>query len=358
MDKNNLQYLKDLTAAPSPSGFEMPIAAVMRARLERSADAVATDVMGSVHGLLKGTDEKAPRVMLAGHIDEVGLMVRYITDDGFVSFSSIGGIDAGILPGMRVDVWTKQGPLRGVIGKRAIHMLDADERKALVPLEKLTIDLGLSGEEARARIMIGDPITFALQLEEIGEGFAVSRAFDDKIGAYVITRALELVKEAGGAASELTVAGTVQEEIGMRGGETSCFGIDPDIGIAVDVGQATDTPDVDKRRFGDIRCGGGPIITRGPNINPVVFERLLAAADKAGVPYQIAGNPRGTGTDANAIQLTRGGKAAGLIEVPLRYMHTPSEVVCLDDIDAAASLLARFVLGLDATVDFTPRVEG
>jgi putative aminopeptidase FrvX len=355
MEKNNLQYLKDLTSAPSPSGYEMPIAAVMRARLEDSADAVETNVMGSVHGMLKGAGS-GPNVMLAGHIDEIGLMVHYITDEGFVAFGAIGGIDAGILPGMRVNIWTAEGPLRGIIGKKAIHMMDPDERKAFVPIEKLCVDTGLSGEEAKRRIMIGDAITFALSLEEFGDGFATSRAFDDKIGAYVVTRVLEEVKRAGGATVDLTVAGTVQEEIGLRGGATSVFGIDPVVGIAVDCGHATDTPDADKRRFGEFRCGGGPLIARGPNVNPVVFARLVAAAEKAGVPYQISAEPRGTGTDANAIQLSRGGKAAGLVEVPVRYMHTPSEVTKLEDMDAAVKLLTQFVLDLDDTVDFTPRI--
>ncbi len=355
MKKKDLQYLKDLTSAPSPSGYETPIAAVMRARLSHSADAVETNVMGSVHGVLRGKGN-GPSVMLAGHIDEIGLIVHYISDEGFVSFSAIGGIDAGILPGMRVKIWTKEGPLRGIIGKKAIHMMDPDERKAYLPIEKLCIDTGLSGEEARKRIMIGDAATFALDLEEFGEGFATSRAFDDKIGAYVVTRVLEEVKRAGGAEADLTVAGTVQEEIGLRGGITSVFGIDPVVGIAVDCGHATDTPDADKRRFGEFKCGGGPIISRGPNINPVVFERLVAAAQKVNIPYQISAEPRGTGTDANAIQLSRGGTAAALVEVPVRYMHTPSEVTKLDDMEAAVTLLTQFILDLDASVDFTPRL--
>ncbi|MDR1422244.1 MAG: M20/M25/M40 family metallo-hydrolase, partial [Coriobacteriales bacterium] len=191
--------------------------------------------------------------------------------------------------------------------------------------------------------------------EEYGDGFAVARAFDDKIGAWAAARVLEEVKKAGGAAGDVIAAGTVQEEIGIRGATTSVYSVNPDIGISVEVGHATDYPGIEKTTYGEAKCGEGPIIARGPNINPVLFERMVAAAIKAEVPYQIGPEPRGTGTDANAFQLSRGGKVAGLISVPLRYMHTPTEVLKLADLDATVKLLTQFVLDLDANVDFTPR---
>lgn len=355
MEKKHLDFLRELIEAPSPSGYEQPAAKVMRDRVSTSADSVETNVMGSVHATLKGKGA-GPSVMLAGHIDEVGMMVAYITDDGYITFEAIGGVDAAILPGMRVDVHTKSGILRGVMGRKPIHLIDAEERKAVTPIDKLFIDLGLPADKVKAKVRIGDPITYGVGFEEYGEGFAVSRAFDDKMGAWIAVRVLEEVKAAGGATGDLIAAGTVQEEIGTRGGETSAYGVNPVIGMAVEVGHATDYPDIEKRKYGEAKCGSGPIIGRGPNINPVLFDLLVEAAEKAGVPYQIGPESRGTGTDANPIQLSRGGKVAGLVSVPLRYMHTPTEVLCLEDLENTVKLLTRFILDLDSETDFTPMI--
>ena len=354
MQKKDLDFLKALVEAPSPSGFEQPAAAVFRERLSKTADRVETNVMGSVHAVLEGTRKNGVSVMLAGHIDEIGLMVNYITPEGFVAFSAIGGVDAAILPGGRVRVHTKEGAILGVVGRKPIHLIDEDERKTITKLDKLFIDVGLKGDEAKKRVRIGDPITFDVGLETFGDGLAVSRAFDDKMGAWIAARVLEEVKKAGGAHGELTVAATVQEEIGLRGGITSAWCCDPEVGIAVEVGHATDYPDIDKRKHGEANCGEGPIIARGANVNPLLFELLVSAAEKARVAYQIGAEPRGTGTDANAIQLSRGGKAAALVSIPLRYMHTPTEVLALSDLEATVKLMTRFVLDLAPGTDFTP----
>jgi endoglucanase len=297
--------------------------------------------------------------MIAGHIDEIGLMVKYVDNDGFISFDAIGGVDAAILPGMRVNVYgtgdNTTTLLRGVMGRKPIHLIEPDERKNVTKIDKLFIDVGLSGKEVKKCIRIGDPITYGVGFETYGNGFAVARAFDDKIGVWIAVRVLEEVKKAGGARGNLIAAGTVQEEIGLRGGTTSAYGVDPFIGISAEVGHATDYPGIEKTKYGAAKCGGGPLIARGPNINPVLFERLVTAAEKAKVPYQIGPEPRATGTDANPIQVSRGGKVAGLISIPLRYMHTPTEVLKLDDLDSAVKLLTRFALDLDGKVDFTPR---
>jgi putative aminopeptidase FrvX len=354
MQKKDLQFLSDLVEAPSPSGFEQPAAKVFRERLHKTADSIDTNVMGSVHAVLSGSDPKGVSVMLAGHIDEIGLMVNYITPDGFIAFASIGGVDAAVLPGMRVRVHAKEGALLGVMGRKPIHLIEDDERKSVTKIEKLFIDLGFSGDEVKKKVRIGDPITFDVGLETFGDDLAVSRAFDDKMGAWIAARVLEEVKKAGGPAGDLIAAATVQEEVGLRGGITSAYGVNPMVGIAVEVGHATDYPDIDKRKHGEANCGDGPIIARGPNINPALFDLLQAAAEKAKVPFQIGAEPRGTGTDANAIQLSRGGKAAALISIPLRYMHTPTEVLSLKDLDATVKLLTRFVLDLKPGTDFTP----
>ena len=354
MQKKDLEFLSRLVEAPSPSGFEQPAAAVFRERLTRVADKVETNVMGSVHAVLSGKKPEGVSVMLAGHIDEIGLMVNYITPEGFIAFAAIGGVDAAILPGIRVQVHTKDGALLGVMGRKPIHLIDEEERKNITKLDLLFIDLGMEVKKIKKSVRVGDPITFDVGLELFGDGFAVSRAFDDKMGAWIAARVLEEVKKAGGPAGDLTAAATVQEEIGLRGGHTSAWCCDPVVGIAVEVGHATDYPDIDKRKHGEATCGGGPIIARGANVNPALFELLVKAAEKSKVPYQIGAEPRGTGTDANAIQLSRGGKAAALISIPLRYMHTPTEVLALSDLDAAVKLLTRFVLDLKPGTDFTP----
>jgi endoglucanase len=345
-------FLKTLVEAPSPSGYEQPAAAVYRDYVAPFADEVTTDVMGSVHAKLDGGD--GPSVMLAGHIDEIGFLVGFITSKGFIAFKPIGGIDPHLLPGTRVKVHTADGPLTGVIGRMPVHLIDKDDRKKVVKMHKLFIDVGMDEKAVKERVRIGDPITFAVGFEEFGERMAVSRAFDDKIGAWAVAEAMRLVKEAGGASGDLYSVATVQEEVGLRGGTASAYAVDADVGLAVEVGHATDYPDVDKRRHGDVKCGKGPIIYRGANINPVVFDLLVEVAEAEKIPYQLDGEPRGTGTDANPMQLTRGGKAAGLVSVPLRYMHTPTEVLSLDDLENLARLVAAFVLKLEPGVDFTP----
>jgi len=257
MRSESFEFFKTLIESPSPSGYEQPAAKVFRDYVTPLADEVTTDVMGSVHALLKGTGD-GPSVMLAGHIDEIGFMVTYITDDGFCAFAPIGGHDPQILPGMRVDVHTKDGVLRGVLGRLPIHLLEDEERKKVVKIDRMFIDLGMSGDEVKKKVRVGDPVTYGVGLETFGEGMAVSRAFDDKMGAWICAEALRLVKESGGAAGDLVAAGTVQEEIGLRGGTTSAYSLDPVVGIAVEVTHATDYLDVDKRKFGEVKCGGGP----------------------------------------------------------------------------------------------------
>ncbi len=358
MRKKSLAFFKELAEAPSPSGFEQPAARVFRENITAEADEVVTNVMGSVHALLRGTDaERDGRrvsIMLAGHIDEIGLMVTYITAEGFIAFKQIGGVDEAIMPGSRVRVHTRDGALLGVLGRMPIHLLEEDERKQVAKTHKLFIDLGMSAEKVKEVVRVGDPVTFDVGFEEFGEGMVVSRAFDDKMGAFICAEVLREVRARGGAKVDLVVAGTVQEEVGLRGGITSAYGVDPTAGIAVEVGHATDYPDVDKRKHGEATCGKGPIISRGANINPVLFDLLAQAAERAGVPHQFDGQPRATGTDANAIQLSRGGKAAALVGVPLRYMHTPVEVLALADVEAAIALLAELVCTLDPDTDFTP----
>lgn len=353
MEKNDRAYLKRLLETPSVTGSEVAVATLVRERLADVADEVSTDVMGSVHATLKGTGS-APSVMLAAHMDEIGLMVTYVSDDGFLSVSAVGGVDAAILPGMRVDVHTAKGPLRGVVGRKPIHLIEPDERTKVTPLSSLVIDLGLPAKKVKKRVRIGDVVTFGVGFERFGCGMAVSRAFDDKCGVWIAARVMEELKAQGGAEGDFIAAATVQEEIGTRGAITTTYGVNPDVGLAFDVTHATDYPGISKAKHGDVRCGGGPVIARGPNINPVVFERLVAAAEAEGISYQLEAEPSVTGTDARSIQVAREGKACGLVSVPLRYMHTPTEVVALSDLEDTVRLIVRFVRDLDADVSFVP----
>lgn len=353
MSKVDKAYLKQLVETPSVTGTETRIASVVRERLSEVADEIETNVMGSVHARLVGSGS-APSVMIAAHMDEVGLMVTHISDQGFLSVAAVGGVDAAILPGMRVDVHTSTETLRGVVGRKPIHLIEADERKKVTPLTSLVIDLGLSPRRVKSLVKVGDVITYGVGFEKMGKGMAVSRGFDDKAGVYVITRVMEELKKSGKAKGDYICAATVQEEIGLRGGTTSAYGVNPDVAIAVDVTHATDYPGIDQSRYGKVICGEGPVIARGPNINPAVFERLCAAAKKEGIAVQFEAEPGVTGTDAGTMQVQRGGCACGLVSIPLRYVHTPTEVLKLSDLEETVALLKRFILDLDENVSFVP----
>ncbi|WP_165060870.1 M42 family metallopeptidase [Adlercreutzia sp. ZJ154] len=356
MKKKQIKFLKKLVETPSPTGSEEHVAEIVRERMAYTADWINTDTMGSVHLTLDGRDN-GPSLMLSAHMDEVGLMVTYISDEGFLSVASIGGVDAAILPGMRVDVHTSSGKVRGVVGRKPIHLIEADDRKQVTPLDKLVIDVGLSAKEVKQRIRIGDAITYGVGFERYGNGLAVSRGFDDKVGVFIACRVMENLLQLGRSSGDFTAAITVQEEIGTRGAITSAHSINPDIALAFDVTHATDYPGIDKSKYGDIRLGKGPVIARGPNINPCVFERLVAAAKEKNIPYQIEAEPSVTGTDARAIQISQDGIPTGLISIPLRYMHTPTEVISLKDVQNAIKLITTFTMNLDRDSSFIPGID-
>lgn len=355
MREESLSFLRRLLEAPSPSGFEQPAQRVWREYVKTFADTVSTDRHGNVIAAIN--PKGRPRVMLAGHCDELGFMINYVNDQGFLHFKAIGGHDLGIVPGRRVLIHTRNGPVRGVIGKRAIHLMTEEERKNPKPkIEDYWIDVAAKDKaEAKSLVEIGDPVTYTVAYEELRNGYAVSRAFDDKAGAFAVAEGLRLIAAGrSGLAAAVFAVSTVQEEVGLRGAHTSAFGIDPDIGVAVDVTHATDSPDMDKRKIGEVNLGGGPAIARGANFSPIVFDRLVDAAKKSGIPFQVEGEPRGTGTDANVIQLTRAGVAAGLVSLPLRYMHTTVEMIALRDVEQTAQLLTTFCLDLTPDVHLIP----
>jgi endoglucanase len=352
MRKESLAFLKKLVTTPSPSGFESEIQKVCESYASAFSDEVYKDVHGNqYHVCNPGADL---RVMLAGHVDEIALMVNDIDDKGFLSFVPIGGVDPSVLDGQRVTVHAEEGPVPGVVGRTAIHLTDKSERGKPLQMHQLWCDIGAKDkEEAESKVAIGDPITIDVGFVELMNNRVVARAFDDRIGAWVILEALRLLDRKKLKVAVYAVT-TVQEEIGLRGARTSAFACDPHAGIAVDVGHAVDHPQVDQRRYRESSLDGGPVLYRGPNINPVVGRQLIETARKKKLPFQVAAAPRGTGTDANAMQLSRGGVATGLISVPNRYMHSPVELISLEDAENAAKLIAEWLHSLKKNASFIP----
>ncbi|MBN2461824.1 MAG: M42 family metallopeptidase [Candidatus Cloacimonetes bacterium] len=352
MDKKSKKFLHDLVLAPSPSGFEQPAQEVYRQFIAEYADEVKTDVHGNVIALKHGSEKI--RFMVVGHADEIGLMIKYIDDDGFLRFSAIGGIDGSLLPGLRVNVYSASNVFKGVIGRKPIHLLDSEERNRAPKLSDLWIDIGAKNKkEAQKMVSIGDFATFAPGVDELNTDIMTTKATDNKAGVYVAAGVLKEIGKQKIAANVYSVS-SVQEEIGLRGAKTSAFQIDPQVSIAIDVTHATDYPGMDKNNLGDIRLGKGPVIARGANINPQVFKMLVSAAKEAKVDYQIEAAPRGTGTDANAIQVSRAGVATGLISIPNRYMHTPNEIISYKDLDGAVKIITQFARMLNDKSDFIP----
>jgi endoglucanase len=351
LDKKALDFLELLVNTPSPSGFERPAQEVWREYVSEFADRVDSDTQGNSIGVVNPGG--SPRVMLIGHCDEVGFMVRHVNDDGFVYFGAIGGVDPQIVPAKRVLIQSARGPVKGVVGRLAIHMMDKDAEKKRPQLHEMWIDIGArSKAQALKRISIGDPIVFDMGFDILSGKLAVARGFDDKMGAFAVAEALRKVSRRKRIKAAVYGVASVQEEISFAGAETSTFHLEPDVAIAIDVGQATDTPGAKKEKYGECKLGGGPIIARGSAVSQRVEELLREIADKKRIPYQAEAAPRWTGTDADAVFKSRGGVACGLISVPNRYMHTPVEVIDLTDLERSAGLMAAFASEVMPKMDF------
>ena len=346
----NDAFLNALLTTPSPTGREAPLQDKVEAQVKPFADKVIRDSFGNLTAIVN--EGGSPRVMLAGHADEIGMQIKYIDDKGFLWINALGGIDTSVYTGRQVDILAKGGVVAGVLGKRPIHLMTAKDLEKAPELAKMWIDIGATdGDDAKKRVSIGDPVVLKSELFSLGGSLRVSRAFDDKAGVYVVMEAARLAKEYQ-AKAEIYAVATAQEEIGTRGAIVSSYQSDAGIGFAVDVSFATDYPGEDKKLIGEFKLGGGPIVTRGPNINPKLFDYIIATAEKHHIPVQIHACPRPTGTDARSMQLARGGMAVGLISIPLRYMHTPVETISLDDLALCVELLARCITGLDKTTSF------
>ncbi len=352
MNEHTLTFLKQLLSTPGPSGDEAAVARIWRTEAETIADEVSVDVRGNSFAVLNGG---APRVLLAGHIDEIGLMVSYIDDDGFLSFSAIGGWDSQVLVGQRVRLLGRHGDVMGVIGKKPIHLMDDDEEKKVSKIKDLWIDIGAHNRvEAAERVRVGTVGVLDAAVYEFPNGRIVSRSIDDRIGAFTVLEALRLLAEDRPTATVAAVA-TCQEETSFAGAQTAAFRYDPHVAIAVDVTFATDHPGADKKQHGDVKLGGGPVLARGAANSPAVYSRLLDLAEREGIPYSVQITPRYTGTDADVIHVARGGVATAVVSIPNRYMHSPNEMVELADVEHAATLIAAFVRSLSPDTDFVPR---
>jgi len=356
MNRAAKAFLQKLVESPSPSGFEQPAQKLVRARMKDVADSVRTDVHGNVVGVV---NPDAPlRVMLAGHCDEIGLMITHIGDlvgeEGYVYFAAIGGVDPGILPGQKVEIHNERGSVFGVIGRKPIHLMEKDERGKPMKVQQCWIDIGAKDrKDALKAVAIGDPVTVVRRFTELRNGLVAARGFDDRVGAWCVVETMRKIARMKLNCAVYCVS-TVQEELGLRGARTAAYGIDPHVGIAIDVGFASDWPRAEKKVIGEIALGKGPILHRGANINPVLARLMEKAAKKKRIPFQIQAEPRATGTDANVMQINRAGAAAALVSVPNRYMHTPVEVVSLKDLDNVVALLAATVAALKPRMDFTP----
>jgi len=341
--------LDQLLRAGAPSGYEGPAAAVWRDAA--SFAELSVDGLGSS---IARVGEAKPLLAVVGHIDEIGLIVTHVDEKGFLWFAPVGGWDPQILVGQRVEVRGKDGPVPGVVGRKPIHLLDPDQRKKVVELKSLHIDVGAGDrEQAEALVRVGDPVVIAAEPMAVAGERLVSRAMDNRLGAYVALESLRRCHEGKGPGGSFAAVAAVQEEIGLFGARTAAFEVRPDIAVAVDVTHATDAPGVDEKEIGSHPLGSGPAIGRGSTLSPKVFELLVETAEAEGIEHSISASGRGTSTDADVLQISRSGIPTGLVSIPLRYMHSPVEMVDLRDVEATVELLSAFASRLSADVDLS-----
>ncbi|HNZ07182.1 MAG TPA: M42 family metallopeptidase [Candidatus Cloacimonadota bacterium] len=351
MEEKHLRFFKDLVSAPSPSGFEAPAQKVARSFMAPYADEIRSDVNGNLIAVKNGSGKL--KVMVVGHADEIGFIINHIDEQGYVYVKTLGGFDVNLLPGLRVDIYHDGNLVRGIIGRKPIHMMRGEEGSPKLKLEDLWIDIGASSrEDALKRVAIGDIATYNSHFEMLSEDLVVTKATDNKVGVYVAARVMQELAKKKLKANYYAVC-SVGEETTMKGAGTSAFQIEPDIAIAVDVTFTSDIPGADKRVFGDVALGKGPTLSIGAALHPVIKDRLIQAAEKLKLPYQIEIAPGRTGTDADAIHALRAGAATAVIGIPNRYMHSPNEVISLSDLENAVKMTAAFIAALDDKIVLT-----
>ncbi len=351
----SLAFLKRLLDAPGPSGFETIAARLWRTEAERFAVNVRTDVAGNSIAEVNPTG--APTILLDGHIDEIGVIVQYIDDEGFVYISPIGGWDPQVLVGQRIRFLAEGGNIIGVVGRKPIHLMKPTDREQAVKFPELWVDIGAANRgEAEKRIAVGDPGVIDAVAHDFPGNRLVSRSIDDRIGAFAVLEALRRYAAKPGAARVVAVA-TTQEEIAYLGGGAivAANAIKPAMAIVVDVIHATDVPSIEKKEVGDQKLGSGPVLGRGAMLSPVVFELLRATARSKEIPFIVHAVGRDTSTNADAIHIAQDGVATALVSIPNRYMHSPNEMISLDDVDRTADLIAEVCRTVTVRTDFAAR---
>ncbi len=343
--------LDTLLRTPGPSGYESAAAGVWRDAAGFAE--ITTDGIGSSVATI-GDDDSAPLLAVVGHIDEIGLVVTHIDDKGFLFFASIGGWDPQILVGQRVTITGNDGQVPGVAGRKPIHLLDPEQRKKVVKLKEMHIDIGAEDRDAAEELVsVGDPVVIDAEPMAVAGGRLVSRSMDNRLGSYVALEAARRCHENGGLKARFAAVAAVQEEIGLFGSQTSAFAVRPDLAVAVDVTHATDAPGVEEKEVGRHPFGSGPVIGRGSTLSPKLYEMLRNTAEKQGIPYSVGASGNYTGTDADSIQISRSGIPTGLVSIPLRYMHSPVEMVDLADVEATVELIAAFASSLEPGIDLS-----
>lgn len=346
------ELLQRLLTAAGPSGHESAAARVWRDGCSAFAQEVKGDHVGSSIARVNGT-AGGPSLAVIGHIDEIGLHISHIDDDGYLRFGQVGGWDVVVLIGQRVRIQTRKGPVTGVIARKPVHLMKDEERNKVPELKDLHIDIGAkNAEEAAQLVRIGDVAVMDVEPFEIRHDRIVSRALDNRVGCYIAAEAARLVAADGGAPGDVLAVAVVQEETTFAGARTSAFALDPSLAIVVDLTFATDQPGVELGPLTKHDLGSGPVIARGTTLHPAIFERLYDTAEREGIPFTVESLGRGTGTDADAIHLSRAGIPTGLVSIPCRYMHTPVEMVALEDIANAAKLIATFAKALEPGMSF------
>jgi endoglucanase len=346
------ELFRRLITTAGPSGHEGQVARVWREGCEPWAAEVRADNVGSSLARVPGTAD-GPTLAVIGHIDEIGVHVSHIDDDGYLRFGEVGGWDPVVLVGQRIRIAARSGEVAGVIGRKPIHLLRGPDREKVPQVKDLHIDIGAKdGDEARSMVRIGDAGVVDVQPIELPGDRLVSRSLDNRIGCFVAAEAARLVAEDGGAPGDVVALAVVQEETTFSGSRTSAFSLHPDLAVVVDVTFATDQPGIDLGPITKHPLGSGPVVARGTVLHPVVTELLYDTAEQEGFEFTVESLGRTTGTDADAVNVARGGIPTGLVSVPIRYMHSPVELVSMGDIAAAARLIAAFARRLEPGMSF------
>lgn len=342
MTNEQKQFLVNLVNTPAPSGFEEPVQKIWKEEVEKFCPDISKDVHGNLTAFLNGGKERS--IMIVGHSDEVGLIINYINDDGFIFVRPIGGIDPTILASQRARILTKKGPVPAAIGRTSLHLLTAAQRDKKLEMHDVWLDIGAKNrKDAEKYVNIGDPVIFGGDYEEMTNGTAISRCWDNRIGVYIVAETLRKLSKVKNLKNTVYGVSSVQEETGVWGAGNPAYNFKPNAAIAIDVIPTSDQPEIPKERFGVTKLGLGPVITRGVRTNNKLADELIGAAKRKNMKMQIDVDYGHTWTDADPISQSRGGVAIGVVSVATRYLHSSVETLSLNDIDLTVDLLAEFI---------------